>query len=296
MSSEVVIRDQLASAEALLSVVGTMKTLAAVRTNKYRRAVAALHSSARTLDLAWRATVKMHPDLLPTFMNSEEGALAVVVFGSERGLCGGFNERVARHTAGMLRQLAPDGDNTVVFPVGRRVRARLRRMGVKTVEGAQLPGSLDAIDRGVAQVLAQIDNWRAERHFGHLYFVYNRPLRGTDYKPLTLQLLPLDEAWLRGLRERPWPAKGLPVAIMEPVELLGGVIRQSIALALERAFTSSMASENSARLVAMEAAERNVEERLDALRVQHRALRQNAITDELLDIQAAYAAMEDTPA
>lgn len=296
MSSEVAIRDQVASAEALLSVVGTMKTLAAVRIGKYRRTVAALRSSARTLDLAWQATVKLHPELVPTFTSDGDGPLAVVVFGSERGLCGGFNERVARHAVGMLRHRARDGGSTVVFPVGRRVRARLRRLGVKTEEGTQQPSSLETIDHGVAQVLAQIDAWRAEDRFQQLYFIYNRPLRGTEYKPLTLQLLPLDEAWLRGLRERPWPSGRLPMPVMDAQELLGGVIRQSIAQALVRAFASSMASENGARLVAMEAAERNVEERLEALRVAHRTLRQNAITEELLDIQAAYAAMEDVPA
>lgn len=296
MSSEVAIRDQLASAEALLSVVGTMKTLAAVRIGKYRRTVAALRSSARTLDLAWQAAVKLHPELVPTITSDRDGPLAVVVFGSERGLAGGFNERVARHAVGMLRQRVPDGGSAVVFPVGSRVRARLRRLGVKTEDGVQLPGSLETIDLGVTQVLAQIDLWRAEARVEQLYFIYNRPLRGTEYKPLTLQLLPLDDTWLRNLRERPWPSGRLPMPIMDPHELLGGVIRQSIAQALVRAFASSMASENGARLVAMEAAERNVEERLDGLRVAHRTLRQNAITEELLDIQAAYAAMEDTPA
>lgn len=295
MSSEVAIRDQVDSAEALLSVVGTMKTLAAVRIGKYRRAVTALRSSARTLDLAWQATVNLHPELVPTFTSDRDGPLAVVVFGSERGLAGGFNERVARHAVGMLRQRAPEGKTVVVFPVGSRVRARLRRLGVKTEDGVPLPSSLETIDLGVTQVLAQIDAWRAEDRFEQLYFIYNRPLRGTEYKPLTLQLLPLDKTWLRKLRERPWPSGRLPMPIMDPQELLGGVIRQSIAQALVRAFASSMASENGARLVAMEAAERNVEERLDGLRVAHRTLRQNAITEELLDIQAAYAAMEDTP-
>lgn len=296
MSSEVAIRDQVASAEALLSVVGTMKTLAAVRIGKYRRTVAALRSSARTLDLAWQAAVKLHPELVPAFTSSVAGPLAVVVFGSERGLCGGFNERVARHAQGMLRHKAQDSSSAVVFPVGRRVRARLRRLGVSTEEGVQTPGSLESIDQGVAQVLSQIDAWRAEERFEQLFFVYNRPLRGIEYKPLTLQLLPLDEAWLRGLQERPWPSGRLPMPVMAADELLGGVIRQSIAQALVRAFASSMASENGARLAAMEAAERNVEDRLEGLRVAHRTLRQNAITEELLDIQAAYAAMEDVPA
>lgn len=296
MSGREGVRDSLANAETLLSVVTTMKTLSAVHIGKYRKATSALKSSARTLELAWQALARLHPELMPTLSDPGGGALAVVVFGSERGLCGPFNDRVARHLAGMLRERGPAGASAVVFPVGRRVRTRLERLGLETEPGVPLPASLEALDHGVSAVLARIDAWRATGTFDQLYFVYNRPASGTEYRPLTVRLLPVDAAMLRDLLARPWPGGRLPMPIMDAQALLRGLIRQSIAQALVRAFASSMASENIARLMAMEAAERNVEERLASLRVAHRTLRQNAITEELLDIQAAFASMEEPQA
>jgi len=78
----------------------------------------------------------------------------------------------------------------------------------------------------------------------------------------------------------------------QPRELLRGLVRQLIAHDLVRAFAASQASENAARLAAMDAAEKNIEERLETLQTAYRQARQNAVTAELLDIQAAYAATE----
>ena len=80
--------------------------------------------------------------------------------------------------------------------------------------------------------------------------------------------------------------------LSEPRRLVAGVIRQRMALAFVKAFGSSLAAENAARLAAMEAASRNIDDRLDQLRTAFHTARQAAVTEELLDIQAAAAALE----
>ena len=104
--------------------------------------------------------------------------------------------------------------------------------------------------------------------------------------------MPVDARWLKRLHKRDWPSNRLPIALGDRSGLLRGVIRQFIGHALVQAFAASQASENAARLAAMDAAERNIEERLDELHTSHRQARQNAVTAELLDVQAAYAAAE----
>jgi F-type H+-transporting ATPase subunit gamma len=170
------------------------------------------------------------------------------------------------------------------------MRSRLAVRGWPAERRVDPPGSLDAVDVATARVLDHVDRWRADGRAERLFLVHARPTTGLRFEPYALQLLPLDPSWLGSLRDRAWPSRRLPVPFDDGGELLRGVVRHLIAHALVRAFAASQASENAARLAAMDAAERNIEERIDRLRTAYQAARQNAITEELLDIQAAYAA------
>ena len=295
MSRDADVRRQLESAETLGTVVTTMKTLASVRIGQYRRAVTALDASSTTLDLALQALVTLYPELIEAPPSAEGPSLAVVVFGSDRGLCGPFNERLARHAQETLRdhatpsESAGEGDPPAVLAVGRRMVSRLRAVGVPVAHHVRPPGALDTVDLAVLDVLSQVDAWRSAGRAERLLLIHARPTSAAAYEPQVVQVLPLDTAWLHALRARPWPSKRLPMPLSDAQRLLEGVIRQRIAHALVRAFAASQAAENAARLAAMDAAERNIEERVTALRTAFQQARQNAITEELLDIQAAYA-------
>lgn len=291
MSRSARIGRRLDAAETLHTVVSTMKTLASVRIGQYRHAVAALEDSNRTIELALQTLLRLNPELLEAEGEREASSLAVVTFGSDRGLCGPFNERVAQHAHGLLAaRTVPDRDATLLA-VGRRMVRRMEGRGW-TVEGSvDPPGSLAAVEGAMMEVLRHVDRWREEGRAERLFLVHARPTSAASYEPYALQLLPLDPSWLRALHDRDWPSRRLPVAFGDTRELLRGLLRQLVAHALVRAFAASQASENAARLAAMEAAERNVEERIDALRTDYQAARQSAITAELLDIQVAYLAV-----
>jgi F-type H+-transporting ATPase subunit gamma len=282
------VRRRLETAEMLGTVVTTMKTLASVRIAQYRRAVRALDASAQTLDLAVSALMRLYPELLEGPPAPERPSLAMVVFGSDRGLCGPFNERLARRAAEVIEE-PRDGDRPpAVIAVGRRLEARLRGLGVVVGRRVRPPGALDTVDIAVTEVLAQVDAWRSEGRAERLVLVHARPTTAAAYDLRVVQVLPLDTAWLRRLRSRPWPTNRRPMEVSDRQRLVQGVIRQRIAHALVRAFAASQAAENAARLAAMDAAERNVEERVAQLRTAYHRERQNAVTEELLDIQAAY--------
>ncbi len=292
MSSISSTRRRLQSAETLQGVVTTMKTLASVRIVQYRRSVAALEEATKTLELAVQALLHIRPELLAPTPSSERSSVAAVVLGSDRGLAGPFNERMARHVAGLLRARVQGDDAARVLAVGRRLTARLSAEGYQPAARVSPPGSVDAIENSVAEVLLILDGWLAEGRAERLYLAYNRPTRGAGYEPTALRILPVDERWLARLEERPWPTNRLPVALGDTDELLRGLVRQFVAHALVQAFAASQASENAARLAAMDAAERNIEERLAELTTAYRQARQNSVTAELLDVQAAYAATE----
>lgn len=293
MSSITATRRRMESAETLQGVVSTMKTLSAVRITQYRRSVAALRESTRTLELAAQALLSLRPDLLPVRDAPPDSPVAMVVLGSDRGLCGPFNERISRHAAGMLAARTPEGHRPSILAVGRRLDARLRAAGHEPAARVDPPGNVDTIDDAVVEVLAYLDQWQAAGRAERLYVAYNRPTRGAGYESLGVRILPIDGSWLERLRDREWPSNRLPIALGDTGELLRGLIRQFIAHTLVQAFAASQASENAARLAAMDAAERNIDERLEQLQTAYRQARQNAVTAELLDVQAAYAASTD---
>jgi F-type H+-transporting ATPase subunit gamma len=290
MATRDVLRRRLQSTETLRSVVQTMKALATVRIGQVRRAVAALDASAATLELAFGVLLRQRPDLASFAPQRRSTAVGAVAFGSDHGLCGPFNERLARHAAEHLAGIAADDPTPSLMVAGRRLRPRLARLGHEPERVVQLPANVDAIEDAVVQVVDQIEAWQEERAIDRVFVIHHQPTSGIAYRPRTVQLLPLDPAWLHELRERPWPSPRLPMVGLGEERMLRALVRQYLAHVLVRAFAASQAAENAARLAAMEAAERNVDERLTELRHAANLERQNAVTAELLDVQAAYLA------
>jgi len=290
MATREVLRRRVQSTETLQSVVQTMKALATVRIGQVRRATKALDASADTLELAFRALLRREPELAAFLLPPDSDAWAAVLFGSDHGLCGPFNERLARHAHARLGPLAERDGPPRLMVVGRRLRPRLGAFGYEVERVLTLPGSVDAIDDAVLQIVDQVEAWQHDHGVARVLVGHHRPTTGVSYRPRTLQLLPLDLDWLRELRDRPWPTNRLPMLGLEGEELLRGLVRQQLAMLLVRAFAASQTAENAARLAAMEAAERNVEERLTQLRHAANLERQNAVTEELLDVQAAFEA------
>jgi F-type H+-transporting ATPase subunit gamma len=140
----------------------------------------------------------------------------------------------------------------------------------------------------VREIVLLIDRWRSERQISRVFLFHHRPLVGASYEPRSLQLLPIDPGWLRALKSRPWPTRNLPMAGSRPRQLLSALTRQHLLVRIHRALAESQAAENASRLAAMQAAERNVEERLDELRSDYHRRRQGAITEELLDVTAGF--------
>lgn len=293
MSSRGDVRRRLETAGSLGKLVTTMKGLASVRVHQYRRTMRALDASTLTLDIAARALLYLHPELAASQSDAEPG-LTTVVFGSDRGLCGAFNDRVARFAMQDLAGTAIEDAPLRVVAIGRRAARRLRLMGRVPDARLSTPSSLDAVDAAVAELLGFIDASRRAGHESRLRLVYARPVGSTRFEPCAAQVLPVDSGWMRQLSGLPWETRKLPMELSDPLELLRGLIRQRMALAVVKAFGSSLAAENAARLSAMEAASHNVEERLAGLRARHQAARQAAVTAELLDIQSAAAALADS--
>jgi F-type H+-transporting ATPase subunit gamma len=107
------------------------------------------------------------------------------------------------------------------------------------------------------------------------------------------QLLPLSEERMRNLAARPWPSRRLPTFTLPAERLWPAIVREYLFSSVYRAAAESLASEHASRLASMQAAERNIEERLEEQQAEFRRRRQEAITEELLDLVSGFEASRE---
>lgn len=282
------LRRKISSAGDLQSVVRTMKALAASSIGQYEKSVQALDDYYRAVE--WGLSVCFRDrgkNARPVASRDrgEPGVIDAVVFGSDQGLVGRFNEVIA---AFAIESLADLPGPPRVWAVGERVQARLADAGLSVRAAFVVPNSVEAIAPLMGQILVETGTRRSANATGALHLFYNHPGKGAVYAPVSQRLLPLDEIWRDQLAARPWPTGNLPGVLGAPTTTLRALIREYLFVSLFRACAESLASENASRLAAMERADRNIGELLEELGRSFNQLRQNTIDAELFDVIAGY--------
>jgi F-type H+-transporting ATPase subunit gamma len=282
---------KISSAGDLQSVVRTMKALAASSIGQYEKSVRALGDYYRTVELGLGACFRASKPVAPIANRKEKsgaGAIGAVVFGSDQGLVGQFNDVVADFA---VKTLAALPGKPEVWAVGERVNARLADAGLKPLGIFAVPNSVQAITPLVGQIQIESEARRAKGEYARLYIFHNRPKSGALYEPVSQRLLPLDAAWQKGLAEVRWPTKVLPEVMCSGTVTLRALIREYLFISLFRACAESLASENASRLAAMERADKNIDELLETLHGTFHRIRQAGIDEELFDVISGFEAL-----
>ena len=282
---------KIASAGDLQSVVRTMKALAASSIGQYEESVRALGDYYRTVELGLGACFRQSPPAAPEVKRKghpEAGAIGAIVFGSDQGLVGQFNDVVAEYA---IKTLAALPGKPRIWAVGERVHARLADAGLPLMGLFAVPNSVQAITPLVGQIQIESETHRAQGDYATLYVFHNRPQSGALYEPVSQRLLPLDAPWQLGLAQVPWPDKMLPEVLGSATLTLRALIREYLFISLFRACAESLASENASRLAAMERADQNINELLETLHSTFHRLRQAGIDEELFDVVSGFEAL-----
>jgi F-type H+-transporting ATPase subunit gamma len=183
---------QIESAGDLQSVVRTMKALAALSIGQYEKSVLALADYYRTVELALVACFRESEPPAIIVIRKEQAdssAIGAVVFGSDQGLVGQFNEVIADYA---IQTLAALPGKPKVWAVGERVHARLIDGGLPPIGLFAVPNSVKAITPLVGQIQIESEEHREKGEYARLYIFHNRPQSGALYKPVSQRLLPLD--------------------------------------------------------------------------------------------------------
>lgn len=284
------LRRKIAGAGDLGSVVRTMKAMAASNIEQYENAVRALDDYYQTVQLGLAANFRQGAPVAAatSVSQSDSGVIGAVVFGSDQGLVGQFNDVMTEFVVQALKNLP---GKKMVWAVGERIQSHFADTGLLAKESFVLPNSINAVTQLVGNILTEMEAQRKKGAITQVYLFHNRPKSGAVYTSVSQRLLPLDDLWQRDLAAIRWPTNNLPEVMNGGEQVLPALVREYLFVSLFRACAESLASENASRLAAMQRAEKNIDELLEDLNRTFHRLRQSGIDEELFDVIAGFEAL-----
>jgi F-type H+-transporting ATPase subunit gamma len=283
------IRGKIKSVENTKKITKAMEMVAA---SKMRKAQARMRSArpyaerVRSLaaNLSHATPEYKHPFLVANDVAKIAGFIVVT---TDKGLCGGLNTNVLRAVTVKLKELDAQGIKAEAVAIGNKGLGFLNRVGVKVVSHATQLGDSPQLEKLIGPVKVLLDDY-ASGKLKVVYLCYTRFINTMRQEPMIQQLLPLtDEQMQREEGTHGWDYIYEPDAKVVIDELL---VRYVEALVYQ-ATAENMASEQSARMVAMKSATDNAGSVIGELKLVYNKTRQAAITKELSEIVAGAAAV-----
>jgi F-type H+-transporting ATPase subunit gamma len=291
------VRRRVFATRQIAKATSALEKVAAVRLARARRGLDGLrlyHDRLEQLIADLRAA---HPHAEHPFLRRGPGATPlVIVFGSERGLCGPFNILLLDALDGLLRSLG--GSAARVVAVGKVTARRARRLGHPVVETAAQPLLRDLFPQpgspapgpAAEGTVTRLASMATSSFLGgdcpEVHVLFSRFVSGLSQVPTPRRLLPVGPQRRPGGPHAPAAEAWARAAGFEPGldSLLAGLLPHFVETALFHAAAHSLASENAARQAAMTRATDNARDMLDRLMTEACRRRQEGITKELLEI------------
>jgi F-type H+-transporting ATPase subunit gamma len=294
MPTQETLQRKLRSVQELQSIVRTMKALAAGNIHQYENAVRSLSIYNRTLKQGLQIFLTHFPEAFQPDRVPMTGGLGIVVFGSDQGMCGRFNEQLVTYVARHFKHSPFAASGRLMLVVGNRIADLLESEGYAPNRRLSVPNALGKVTQQVQTIVLQLEDWRQDQQVDRIWVFYNHSQQGLP-APRLRQLFPFDRAFLLQLNAQPWPSRCRPLIFQEKGALFSALFRQYFFVGLYRACVESLASENASRLASMQMAEKNIEERLETLHRLYQQQRQTTITSELLDIVSGFEVLKHEP-
>ena len=214
-------------------------------------------------------------------------AAGLIVITTDKGLCGGLNTNILRAVTNKLKELQADGESIMTTAIGSKGLGFLNRIGAKVVSQVVQLGDTPHLEKLIGPVKVQLDAY-TRGEIDQVFICYTRFINTMKQEPVIEQLLPLSaERMQQDSREYAWDYLYEPDAqtVLDDllVRYIESIVYQSVA--------ENMASEQSARMVAMKAASDNAKKVIEDLQLTYNKARQAAITKELSEIVAGAAAV-----
>lgn len=224
--------------------------------------------------------------------------IGIIVVTSDKGLCGGLNTNILRLALAKIKEWEGEGEQIEVCCIGNKSLGFMTRLGANVVSNVVGLGDAPHLEKLIGAVKVILDGYNEDR-FDQVFIFYTRFINAMKQEPIMEKLLPLSDAQLQGSEGKEGDSKhhegaaGTWDYIYEPdaKTVIDDIMVRYIEALIYQSLTENIASEQSARMVAMKAASDNAGDVISELTLIYNKTRQAAITKELSEIVAGAAAV-----
>jgi F-type H+-transporting ATPase subunit gamma len=283
------IRGKIKSVQNTRKITKAMEMVAASKMRKAQERMRQARPYADKIRNIAAHLAQANPEYRHPFLvrRDEMKAAGVILVTTDKGLCGGLNTNVLRALTARLRELQGSGVQVSATAVGNKGYGFLNRIGAKVVSHVVHLGDTPHLERLIGAVKLQLDAYAAGE-VDAVYMAYTRFINTMKQEPVIEQLLPLSAEKLEeDARAFSWDYIYEP----DPQSVLDELLVRYVEMMVYQAVAENMASEQSARMVAMKAASDNAKKVIDELQLSYNKARQAAITKELSEIVGGAAAV-----
>ncbi len=220
----------------------------------------------------------------------ETGQVALVLVTTDKGLAGALNTNIQRHVLQKMQSLYKDGKKLSVTAIGNKAIAFCSHMHLDVTSQVSQLGDRPHLERLLGAIRAQLDAY-SEGKVDVVYLAYTRFINAMKQEPVIEQLLPLPSEKLKSLGEKPREFSWDYLYEPDAQSVLDELFKRYVETLIYQAVAENMASEQSARMVAMKAASDNAKKLIDELQLVYNKTRQAGITKEITEIVGGAAAV-----
>ena len=290
------IRNKIKSVQSTRKITKAMEMVAA---SKMKKAQDRMRQTRPYVTRIWQIAghlSKANPEYKHPFVVKREAVknVGLIVVTTDKGLCGGLNTNVLRVALNRMREWQGEGKGTQVTAIGTKGLGFMQRLGANVASHVVQLGDRPHLDKLVGPVKVQLDGYRDGR-IDQLFLLTTRFINTMKQEPMAIQLLPLhfEQGPAGNIIDTAMSDSHSWDYIYEPdaKEVLDGLLTRYMEALVYQAAVENMASEQSARMVAMKAASDNAADIVDELTLVLNKTRQAAITTELAEIVGGAAAV-----
>jgi F-type H+-transporting ATPase subunit gamma len=286
------IRGKIKSVENTKKITKAMEMVAASKMRKAQERMRAARPYSEKIRNIASNLGKANPEFTHAFMQANEAKSAgFIVVTTDKGLCGGMNTNVLRIVTSKLRDLQAAGDTAQAVAIGNKGLGFLNRVGAKVVAHATQLGDTPHLDKLIGPVKVLLDAY-TKGELKAVYLCYTKFINTMKQEPVVQQLLPLSASDMDEQAKASGTQHGWDY-IYEPdaQSVIDDLLTRYVEALVYQAVAENMASEQSARMVAMKSATDNAGSVIGELKLVYNKTRQAAITKELSEIVAGAAAV-----
>jgi F-type H+-transporting ATPase subunit gamma len=288
------IRGKIKSVQNTRKITKAMEMVAASKMRRAQERMRAARPYAdKVRDIAAHMS-RANPEYRHPFMVSNEGAktAGIILVTTDKGLCGGMNTNVLRASLQKFKELETQGKTIEATAIGTKGLGFLNRLRAKVVSNVVHLGDTPHLEKLIGAVKVQLDLY-SEGKVSAVYLAYTRFVNTMKQEPVIEQLLPLSADQFERKEEDGTTPSTQWDYIYEPdaQAVVDELLVRYVEALVYQAVAENMASEQSARMVAMKAASDNAKTVINELQLVYNKSRQAAITKELSEIVGGAAAV-----